>query len=663
MSASPPPLKRARLSLGTSHFSPDDGLRERAVASLARPVTFAPAIDRIGTTAAFGGVRCAGCVEDMAKVIADRADPIVATPKSSICFLCFKPGHWASACPLHWCNTCTACVEQSSQSDFVGRQLRKTGRIVRGILDDAQSHTLDEQGGCPSLLELSARAVASLPLEKLNIEIQPHIAAAEIVPRLPFHLIDRFYYEQPPQLSGAVTTETHAVAMRRFHACIVHILYTNTIGRSSEDVDIPLWDVFGESKLLFAERLSHRGVFEESGEFLFADAPPRRVVANAETAMTNFDRLSRGLIGQDVLEPDRVVVAGGSVLGALVLDPDTTVENSPFKCSDIDLFILGSENTGSVGIECLAHTTLARVVGNYKKMYPEGEYAIICRKEISGSVVSTGCVATCFFEGEGLPTVQVIMRNGIRSPEELLATFDVDCCGFALAQGRFVASSHAARALAHGYNIFNPTFAQRDTTIPRLRKYAQRGFPVFVPMKAKELLASTDLATLRSKLLDSTYDDELLLKLLCSPYMGGGVDVFDGPRYAPFKIPDDCTTVRALETALDGEEHVAIARSIDNCEYGRECDGNEHILCDTGWMAQDAAEVCHMPHGGFPEHPLLAPIAFPCSLEIVKKMVRLKRYSDGWRRVSGPSSSSSAGMVQLGIDSFLNPRRPAKRVR
>lgn len=660
MAASPPPLKRQRLSLGASHFSVDTGLSERTVAA-SHPIAFAPTIAGLGTTAVFGGVRCPRCVDTVAKVAADRADPLKANSEFDTCFLCCNAGHWSSACPLHWCGSCDVCTAPPAHTPVLNncKDLQKTGWIVRGIVDDVQNHTTEAQV-LPSLLELSTRAVANLPVEQFlrnDIEIPSHVAAADVVPRLPFRLIDRFYYEQPPQLSGAVTTETHAVAMRRFYACAAHVLSENSVEHLSKGTDIPLWDVFGDSKLLFSERMNHRGAFEEGGKFLFADAPPRRVVADVAAALANFNRLSCGLVDRDVLESDEVVVAGGSVLGALVLDPATAVQDSSFKSSDIDLFILGQPTVGNASIECLAQMTIVRVVSNYKRMYPEGKYAIVSRAESSGSHVQNGCVATCFFEGEGLPTVQIILRSSIRSPVELLATFDVDCCGVALVQGRFVASSLAARALAHGYNIFNPTFAQRKTLIPRLHKYAQRGFPVFVPMKASDLIDSTS--------------DDVLLKYLCSPYVGDNEDVCKNVFYEATKIPEGCTTVRALVTALGGNADVAIAHNIDDCIYGTkftddgqlhrsgQCHQSAHILCGTWMVSQDIAEVCHVPEGGFPEHPLLAPIVFPCSLDLIKNMVRLKIYSDEWRREH--SSSSSVGVVSGVRDAFLNPQRPPRQ--
>lgn len=654
MSGEPPPLKRPRLRLGASHFSDDNVLSERTDVAEAVPITFVPSIAKLGTTSSCGAVQCAQCLFHMGKVNADRADPLDPSfflrdnpdpgkhghKQFDVCFLCGGKGHWISACPL----TPTGGFDETR------------AWFVKTMIEESQS-----QGeASPSLLELSAISVSSMPVDYFlqeGINLPQHVAAAEVIPRLPFRLIDRLYYEQSPMLSGTITTEVHAVVMRRFHACILHILYLNVTKGLDTDVDIPLWDVFGDSNLLFSERMNHRGKFEEGGDFLFADAPPRRVVSDEETALANFNRLSCGLITPNILERDEVVVAGGMILGSLLLDPDTPVQDSPYKDSDIDIFVLGGACTEGTPGECVGQTTLALIIDNYERLYPEGAYVLVCRKfndfSSNSSMVLAGCVVTCLFEGE-FPSVQVILKDHIRSTAELLTTFDVDCCAVALSKGRFVASSCAARALAHGYNIFNPTFALRKTGINRLIKYSHRGFPVFVPLKVSDL--SDQLG------VPDRVDDSSVLIHLRAPYIERNEDL--DSYYAPPKIPKEWTTILDIEAHFEGCDDVETILGIDGCNYGKECNGGVHLLDNNAPApAHDVAQVkAKILMDGLASHPLLAPIMFPCSNATIHSMVRLKPVNDKVRAKRDQTKRLEEN-VELIRDAFVDPKRPEKRKR
>lgn len=666
MSASPPPLKRPRLSLG-------DGVTQRIVGE-AKPIAIAAAIAKMGTTAAFGGVECNRCVEIINAVLEDRADPLGPDSWDDECFLCKKSGHWCSACPLDGIED--HCLGMYGPRCPPGATMQRPGWFARAMLAEAEWPKATENGQCTavaSLLEQSARAVAVLPVGNFlqeDIAIPPHVAAVEVVPRMPFHLIDRFYYEQPAQLSGAVTAEVHAVAMRRFIACIVHTLHVKWEHSLDVRPEIPLWDVFGDAKLLFPDHLRQRGVFEQKGDFMWdgAESAPR-VVDNAGMAFANFARLSRSLVRRgDFEDNDAIVIAGGSVLGAITLNPGVAVTDSAFATSDIDVFVLDGA-CSDIKPECVAQMALCRIVANYKELYPDGKYAIALREYLkwgdgqNSYGVQRGCVATCFFEGTDLPTVQVIRRQGISSTQELLATFDVDCCGVALYGNRFVASAPAARALARGYNIFNPTFARRATYVDRLRKYARRGFPVFLPLKVDALKKmSSSAAADATRAVAGADHDEVMLRELCEPYVPCG-DGSTESLYTAIKIPDGCTTVNALKAAFEDKDDVTIV-TIDDFNHPLKCidtDAGSHFI---HMMMErppihDTANVCHIPARGFPEHPLLAPIVFPCAFEMFARMKSLKRYNDKWRA----KHSSAAASKTLPRGAFVDPVRPVKRAR
>ena len=72
--------------------------------------------------------------------------------------------------------------------------------------------------------------------------------------------------------------------------------------------------------------------------------------------------------------------------------------------------------------------------------------------------------------------IQVVLKR-FASPTDVLASFDVDCCGFAFDGDRVLATARAVRSVASKVNYVD--LARRSQTYEtRLLKYAWRGFGI-----------------------------------------------------------------------------------------------------------------------------------------------------------------------------------------
>lgn len=633
MASKPPPLKRARIALLTSQYDREIGaMRERAV-SMSAPIAPTAHIVESGTEASFGSFQCKSCVSRVKHILKDRADPIGPVKDTDRCFFCKQAGHWACACPL----------DKGDEA-----------RVAHYLLEEADAERKARKASkrsLPSLLELCVRAVVKLPADDLLANttaiIPAHVAADQIVPRLPLETLDRFFYEQPPLMSGTVTDGVHALAQRRFAACLRHTLFKkdHSLGDTAH-----VWDVFAHRDLLFgAYRRRRRPLqrrqtaFLQSGEFrLEGLARATTVVRTLAAVHHNLHRLSHGLVTVHDIDKDNIVVAGGAALGSLVLSQRTTVRSSPYAKSDIDIFILDAAPEG-VSLACMAQTMFERVIANYRSIFPNGKFAIVFNSNnfdyelamrLMGSYQpQVGCAVTLFFEEYGVPNVQVIVKKGIATPAELFSQFDIDCCGVGIVRGgRVVASPRATRALALGYNIFEPMLSADPTHPTRLYKYAERGFPVFIPAKLNpdaprsnkrksrecELISFNMMRRwyVRNLLIEHTYDSHSKITKNCKTV----ADVME-------KVKENGHALALESTDYDGDGGLEFGESLKRRDPG--CFHTRHFMQKmyaSGPLVDP--HLRHVPDEGFDENPMTVPIVPPCDDDTLFKLSGFVQFTD-----------------------------------
>lgn len=343
--------------------------------------------------------------------------------------------------------------------------------------EPAEEHVTRE---VPSLVALCARAIVKLPFDVLKSDkhrapIHAAIATTLIVPNLPFLVLNKLYYAAPTVLFGnSITTEVHAISLRRFTASrFGH--EGGSVGRYQSTL-VPVFGVLGKSPPF--DTMRERCEFEKSGLMLWDGLTKARTILPetwncAETAL--FEIVAHGLLcAADFVGRTDIMIAGGAVVAALTMDPNDEAQRSEYATSDIDVFV---SSPGSDIIRSLIQTTIA----NYKKRSgkEDAAYLIVGTKVFDRDECKyvEPNVVTCFFE-HGFPIVQIIGTTS--TGEAILNMFDVDCCAVAYTNGAFRAAPKAVRALTHGYNIFDPDLCQGGRGVKRLSKYAHRGFPVFV---------------------------------------------------------------------------------------------------------------------------------------------------------------------------------------
>ena len=138
---------------------------------------------------------------------------------------------------------------------------------------------------------------------------------------------------------------------------------------------------------------------------------------------------------------------------------DADSPHSPFATSsDVDLFLVG--------------------VAAEEALQKLQEVARVVKRNFSGGKVL--CIrsetAITFAAGFPLRNIQVVLKR-FASPTDVLASFDVDCCGFAFDGDRVLATARAVRSVASKVNHVD--LARRSQTYEtRLLKYARRGFGI-----------------------------------------------------------------------------------------------------------------------------------------------------------------------------------------
>ncbi|KAH7108180.1 ankyrin [Auriculariales sp. MPI-PUGE-AT-0066] len=187
-----------------------------------------------------------------------------------------------------------------------------------------------------------------------------------------------------------------------------------------------------------------------------------------------FSVFSEGTLGQLGAGPwPNVVVAGGSVLAALLPLPSTVKEqgskralrkyfheDASWASSDVDLFLWG----------LTPDQAEKRCVEIYEAIRDSVPWDVTC--------VRTKHAITLHSQYP-YRNVQIVLRL-YSSPAEILAGFDVDCACLAFDGSRLWASPRALAALIRQCNTIDITRRSPSYEV-RLTKYARRGFEVQVP--------------------------------------------------------------------------------------------------------------------------------------------------------------------------------------
>lgn len=158
-----------------------------------------------------------------------------------------------------------------------------------------------------------------------------------------------------------------------------------------------------------------------------------------------------------------LVIAGGAVLGSLV----------DGAAGDIDIFLVGCK-TDEEAMRCL-HQVFEAVKKNQARVHGQNKKLLVTR---SRNAVTFFRVSSNEVRG---PPVQVILTLN-QTIQELLVSFDIDCCCFAwpVASSSVLTTPRGMRALRNGVNIMDTAF-DSPSYIKRLEKYAHRGFALAIP--------------------------------------------------------------------------------------------------------------------------------------------------------------------------------------
>jgi hypothetical protein len=161
----------------------------------------------------------------------------------------------------------------------------------------------------------------------------------------------------------------------------------------------------------------------------------------------------------DLAHIPELVIAGGSVVGALTAT----------EASDFDLFVVGPPEAG--------HLALRRVLALVQTAHQRAGHRLVVTRSPKAVTIYRACGAGREAQICG-PPVQVVL-NTTASVQELLASFDVDCCCFAFSPSarRLFCNGRGHRALRAGVNHVDEAFAG-PSYWRRLEKYGFRGWRV-----------------------------------------------------------------------------------------------------------------------------------------------------------------------------------------
>ena len=257
-----------------------------------------------------------------------------------------------------------------------------------------------------------------------------------------------------------------------------------------------------------------------------------------------------------------MIVAGGSILATLSGDASAA--------TDIDIFLVCDDpEEARAKLRCIFEA--CRDACRKKSQAPQSQYRrtmLVTRTACSVTILSSAVPRP--------PAVQVILHT-YSTVFQVLARFDVDCCGvaFDLGDNKVLATRRCVRALAHGVNVMDSRH-HSQMYCQRLEKYAYRhGFSIGVPGFRPELVTE--------KILLEKYvyvqDRDLLVKIDQYGMPSGGratacfLDKATSLQYAMAHL---CSVVDGLKRLLvwDGYNKGAVSiRHARAPSYERPCRG------------------------------------------------------------------------------------------
>ncbi|KAF9521703.1 hypothetical protein CPB83DRAFT_900390 [Crepidotus variabilis] len=231
---------------------------------------------------------------------------------------------------------------------------------------------------------------------------------------------------------------------------------------------------------------------------------------------------------------ENVIAAGGAVqacLQPIPLDGLSEIyhESPLYQKSDIDLFLWGLNESEAK----------EKILQIYEDVRSSTSWDLVCVRK--RHVVSIH--ARFPFR-----TIQIVLRL-YRSPAEILAGFDIDCACVAYNGDKILINPRAVVSMLTQCNTVDIT-RRSPTYKMRLRKYADRGFEVFVP--------SLDRSKVNPKILET--NSGLLLRGLAR------LLVLEDMRNSCRKL-DQFHLLNAPEASISGQNRQEAAKILDVHDY------------------------------------------------------------------------------------------------
>ena len=160
-------------------------------------------------------------------------------------------------------------------------------------------------------------------------------------------------------------------------------------------------------------------------------------IGTKEQFYTNLNTFSSGQLKE--MDWNNVFLAGGSVLACLQPTPSIDLieyfHRSPYKCSDLDLFIYGLN----------VHDANLKLIQIYDAI----------RRSTNGKLVAFRTLHTITIASDfPLRHIQIVLRL-YKSPAEILMGFDIDSCAVGFDGFRVWSHPRAARALKYQFNLID----------------------------------------------------------------------------------------------------------------------------------------------------------------------------------------------------------------
>lgn len=209
---------------------------------------------------------------------------------------------------------------------------------------------------------------------------------------------------------------------------------------------------------------------------------------DAKVAHCSFSIITNGML-DDVLRSNasaqlKLVCAGGSVINAL--SPGAGWANA-----DVDVFLVHGDESQRPDKKLAAARiadAIDKILDNFRRTVdacnksqtfaglgaPSCGYVLLAGRDV---VTLDLVIPTAFGSAMRYMKIQFITR-AYRSVEELLLSFDLGSCCFAVDGAAMHATERGLYAIAHATNFFDPT---KRSTAYRMEKYMHRGFQFLLP--------------------------------------------------------------------------------------------------------------------------------------------------------------------------------------